>query len=133
MSWQAVRELQQQGFDIGGHTVTHANLGGVSLETAKLEIANCRATLSEKLGQAVPNFAYPFGGRDNFSVACAEMVRETGFESSVSCHGGTVSASEDVYALHREPITTRHASPYHFGFDCVLDTLRNENIDRGYS
>ena len=132
MSWDELATLHQQGFDIGGHTVTHTNLAEAPGEVAKAEIFECRKTLQDRLQADIPNFAYPFGGRDNFTASCLQLVREAGFECSMSCHGGTVTAGEDVYALHREPITTRHVSPYHFGFDCVLDRVRRENTDRGY-
>ena len=42
MSWQEVRRLHADGFEIGAHTRTHANLGEVTGALAEWEIAGSR-------------------------------------------------------------------------------------------
>lgn len=119
MSWADVKSLANMGFEIGGHTVTHPSLAHIPHEDAEREIRECKQTLESVLGRDVPHFAYPFGGVDNMSDERITQVSEAAFRCCMSCHGGTVSSQDDVFRLPRAPITTRHLTPYDFGFDCA--------------
>jgi peptidoglycan/xylan/chitin deacetylase (PgdA/CDA1 family) len=107
------------GFDIGGHTMNHANLAAIPLEEAQEEIRGCRQMLTDKLQTTAIHFAYPFGGRDNISQATRQMVQDIGFTCCFSCHGGLVSATDDAFDLRREPINGWVASPYQYGFELL--------------
>lgn len=120
MSWAHVRELAAMGFEIGGHTMNHADLGTVTREDALVEIEGCRDALSERLGRRVRNFAYPFGGVDNITPETRRLVADAGFESCLSCHGGIVSPTDDVYALPREPINVWVRSAYQYMFELLI-------------
>lgn len=61
MTWPHAEQLLEQGFDIGSHTCSHANLGKLPHDAAVQEISNAKAILEDKLGTSVSNFAYPFG------------------------------------------------------------------------
>jgi hypothetical protein len=63
MTWPQVRQLADAGNEIGGHTVTHPHLEGMSLQDQRAEICNNRATLTER-GFTVTDFAYPYGEAD---------------------------------------------------------------------
>ena len=119
MSWDDVTSLAKSGFDIGGHTVSHPSLADITADAADAEIRECKSVLETRLDRAIPHFAYPFGGVDNMSDDRVRQVSDAGFECCMSCHGGTVANDDDVFRLRREPVTTRHMSPYEFGFDCV--------------
>lgn len=123
MSWNQVRELRRLGFDIGAHTMNHANLGQLDLEEAQREIEGSRDRLERELGTTVPHFAYPFGGPANVTRAVAELVAELGFKCCLSCHGGIVSIDDDVFELRREPINTWVESPYQYGFELLVKAM----------
>src|SRR5439155_919974 len=67
MTWDEVHTLHRKGFDIGGHTRTHLDLGQVDDGAAWDEIAGGRRELEKHLGAPVDLFAYPYGRRHNFS------------------------------------------------------------------
>lgn len=121
MDWDDVAALDKQGFDIGGHTVNHPSLAHLSDDEAAQEIRQCKAELETRLQKSIPHFAYPFGGPDNMSDSKVVQVEGAGFACCMSCHGGAVNRGDNVYKLRRAPITTRHLSPYDFGFDCVRE------------
>jgi len=120
MTWDEVRELAGMGFDIGGHTMNHADLGTVGTDVAQTEIAGCRQALLEKLGLSVPHFAYPFGGIANVTADTARIVESEGFECCLSCHGGLVERGDGVFSLQREPINAWVESAYQYGFELYL-------------
>lgn len=119
MSWNEVQSLLDMGFDIGGHTMNHANLAAIPLDEAEREILGCRQMLTDKLRTTATHFAYPFGGEDNISEATRQMVKELGFKCCFSCHGGLVSRTDDAYDLRREPINGWVESPYQYGFELL--------------
>ncbi len=120
MSWDQVRALAAQGFTIGGHTRSHANLGEVAGDTARKEIRGGREEIEAELGTAIDLFAYPFGRPDALAEDNRDLVREAGFRCCVSCHGGTVTSRTDPFRLYRVPINDWFADPHQFGLETAL-------------
>jgi len=123
MTWDQVRELHDQGFSIGGHTVDHVDLGQQAGDTAMRQLTASRNTLFEQLATETELFAYPFGRRDNMTEANRLLVREAGFRCCASCFGGLVEAGTNPFALPRVAITSWLASPDTFAFDMALGRL----------
>ncbi len=61
MTPQQVKTIAQQGHEIGGHTVTHADLSTLSSSRIDREIKNSKTYLQNLLGTAVTTLAYPYG------------------------------------------------------------------------
>ena len=119
MTWDQVRELREQRFDIGGHTVHHVDMGVESPEVIREELTQCRALLEEKLGEPARLFAYPFGGRSNITPASVELVREAGFECCVSACGGVNPPIADPFLLNRISVGGWFATPHQFAFEIL--------------
>jgi peptidoglycan/xylan/chitin deacetylase (PgdA/CDA1 family) len=58
MSWQDLHTLQNDGQEVGGHTVNHTNL--TTSADPKADVCDDLANLKQK-GIAVTSFAYPYG------------------------------------------------------------------------
>ena len=65
MSWDDVRSLVAQGFEIGSHSCGHADFGLISLEQAKRELRESRQRLERELDIPIRAFAFPYGHRRN--------------------------------------------------------------------
>jgi peptidoglycan/xylan/chitin deacetylase (PgdA/CDA1 family) len=120
MTWTQVRTLYQRGFEIGGHTQTHVDLGAVADGDARAEVAGARADLERELGRRARYFAFPYGGRDNVRDTTARLVRQAGFECCCSCYGGAVTPGSDPFHLPRVPIDDSCPSPHGFGLQVAL-------------
>lgn len=120
MTWDQLRTLQSQGFEIGAHTLNHGDLARATHDLAGREIAGSRTILEEGLGVPVDHFAYPFGGPGNVTGEVRDLVREAGFRSCSSCHGGVNRDDADPFHLRRIPITGWYPSPYHLGMSLAL-------------
>ena len=101
MSWDHVRQLAAEGFEIGAHTVNHVNLGACSQQALKSEIVDCKHQIEDQLGKEIAGFAYPFGGPHCMNEASLQVVQEVGFAYSCSNYGGKVTDQSDRYNIER--------------------------------
>lgn len=120
MTWNQVRELCREGFDIGTHTRTHPDMGKIGGAQAQDEILGSRLALEEKLSRPVDLFAYPYGREDQMTEANREIVRAAGLRCCCSCFGGINSRGGNPFHLRRIPVTSWYSSPSHFGFEVAL-------------
>ncbi len=63
-------------FEIGGHTISHADLLLLNAEEARFEIAGCRTDLEDVTGRACCSFAFP---RGRYRRAYLAYARDAGF------------------------------------------------------
>ena len=120
MTWDHIRWLCREGFEIGSHTRTHADLGEVLGDRAREEVCDSRRELEENLHVRVDLFAYPYGGPSQISKGNREMVKAAGFRCCCSCYGGMNSTETDPFHLQRIPIASGQNSVYELGCDIAL-------------
>lgn len=89
MTKEELLALQQQGHEIAGHTITHANLTTMAEADARGQVCNDRAALLDH-GFAVTSFAYPFGAND---AATEQIVEDCGYNSARDVGGLVTGAS----------------------------------------
>jgi len=83
LSWAQARELEKDGFEIGNHSFTHANIVPLSRAEATQEIAGCERTFQEQ-GLAKPTtFAYPGA---SYNLTSMELLKEHDYQFSRRGH-----------------------------------------------
>lgn len=80
LNWDQVRELSQNGIEIGAHTASHPILTALSYERAEQEIVSSKRRIEAEIGKPVISFAYPNGGRSDFSAEIMAILRKQGIE-----------------------------------------------------
>jgi peptidoglycan/xylan/chitin deacetylase (PgdA/CDA1 family) len=81
-----MQEMLESGvFELGAHTLTHANLPRLAADLRRREICESKAALEAMFGTSVTSFAYPFGLYEQEDV---EIVRDCGFLSAVTTDEG---------------------------------------------
>ncbi len=110
MSWQQVQELHTKGYEIGSHTVTHANLvkrgSGQSAEEHKAtvleELTASKQAIERVLGDGtVTALAYPYGTYDGVVMAAA---REAGYRLAFSIDRGAADQESNPWRLPRQMV-----------------------------
>jgi peptidoglycan/xylan/chitin deacetylase (PgdA/CDA1 family) len=101
MTTQQVQAVARDGMVIGAHTMHHVDLDPLPAQLADIEIATSRAILQRLTGQAVLDFAYPYG---DYDPAVMQLVREAGFRDAAATTGGSVQCTSNLYALHRDEV-----------------------------
>jgi peptidoglycan/xylan/chitin deacetylase (PgdA/CDA1 family) len=124
MSWDEVRDLRARGFEIGAHTLTHADLGRVSGAEAERELCGARAILEDRLAAPVDLFAYPYGGPHHITERNRARVRAAGFRCCCSSFGGVNRTGDSAFHLQRVPVSSWHASAPQLGLEVALRRSR---------
>lgn len=102
MRSEQVRELAEEGMEIGAHTVNHPILKKLEIDEAEKEIDISRSTLRNITGRKITSFAYPNGrpGRD-FDSTHVALLKNQGFKAAVTTRFGRVEYTNDPLELPR--------------------------------
>jgi len=101
ITWDQVREMQQNGTVFGSHTVNHTSLTSLTKQQIIDELTQSRAEIAHQLGKPPKYFAYPTG---TYNAEIEEMVRTAGYKAAFTIQYGQVGGDSDLYALERIPI-----------------------------
>ncbi|MBE1161961.1 polysaccharide deacetylase family protein [Dyella sp. 7MK23] len=123
MTWDQVREMHADGFEIGSHGVHHRMLAKMSSAQMTDEVRQSKATLDRELGAPATLMSYPVGGDRAFDEAVMNATRDTGFELAVCYICGTnPRPASNRYALFRLPVE-RMMGPGWFAAMVALPSL----------
>lgn len=121
---QQVRELAEQGFEIGSHGMTHAFLSDLDDAQLRVEIADSKAKLEEMTGRRVDHISCP-GGR--WDARVAQVAREAGYKSVSTSRLGANGPTTDRFRLARMAVTDQTTLPQ-FGRLCRGELSPREKI-----
>ncbi|PIP78960.1 MAG: polysaccharide deacetylase [Gammaproteobacteria bacterium CG22_combo_CG10-13_8_21_14_all_40_8] len=100
---QQVIEMVQSGiFELGGHTMTHANLNHLNMEQKTKEIMDSKKKLERLYHTHVISFAYPFG---IYQQQDKTLVEELGYLNAVTTLDGIGHQGQDYFELPRVKIS----------------------------
>jgi peptidoglycan/xylan/chitin deacetylase (PgdA/CDA1 family) len=100
MSDAQLRDLYNDGNEIGGHTLSHVNLADVRGADLKREVCQDRSNLVA-YGFKVTSFAYPFGHYDD---EAKQVVTDCGYGNARGVSDGPeTNPPSDVYGLRAMP------------------------------
>lgn len=101
LSWDEVREMNQNGIAFGAHGVSHAVLTKLPPQQARYEIIQSKRDIEDKLGRPVSAFCYPNGNFGDFNAKLARFVKDSGFACAVTSVPRMVSPKANLYELGR--------------------------------
>ena len=111
MSWDAVRELSDNGIEIGAHSRTHPVLSNLGRERLREEIYGSKQRIEQFVSRPVSAFCYPNGQRADYNDLVKEVVIESGYSSAtVAFHDKSVW--NDMFEIRR------------YAVGCNLDQFR---------
>ncbi len=93
MTWDHARALVKSGFEVGAHTVNHAILSRVPLESAEAEIVGSRDRVRAEVGQCCATFCYPNGKTEDFNAGVMDICRRN-FDAALSAMVGVARAAD---------------------------------------
>jgi peptidoglycan/xylan/chitin deacetylase (PgdA/CDA1 family) len=93
-----LREMQENGMEIGSHSVNHVRLPTLDEAHLRQELTHSKATLEDVLGAPVTSAAYPYGAWD---ARCADAVRAAGYAAACTTRTGWALRDKNPYTLRR--------------------------------
>lgn len=108
LSWQEVRELAQNHFTIGSHTLTHPRLISQNHKTIECELGESKKILEDRLGLPVDLLAYPYGESNEH---IQDMACKSGYQAACGVTRGHLSQ----FNLWRVPVN-KHESALTFSW-----------------
>ncbi|MCC2548017.1 polysaccharide deacetylase family protein [Hymenobacter sp. BT175] len=98
MSVEQKRAFVAAGWEIGAHTMSHADLTALPVEAAAREIRDSKHALEQGLGAEVVSFAYPFG---LYNDTVRMLVAEAGFAFGLATDSGGMHLEDDRFRVFR--------------------------------
>lgn len=87
--------------EIGAHTMTHPVLSGLTIAEQRAEILKSKVSLEKILQRPVTSFAYPYGGRSDYTRDTISIIKEAGFDCACSNCQNFIRKGVDMYELPR--------------------------------
>jgi peptidoglycan/xylan/chitin deacetylase (PgdA/CDA1 family) len=106
MTWDELKQLHNEGHEVGSHSQTHAILPLVSDAQLEQEIAGSRAHLRERLGFEIESFCYPNGDCDSRVAAAVERA---GYRHAVTTRYGINPDGTSPFLWKRCDMQSQHA------------------------
>lgn len=97
--------LEQYGMEVGGHTVTHAQLDTLRGAALRSELVDSKKALEDVLGHEVAHLAYPHGYN---SARVRRAARAAGYESAVAVRHALSSRRDEPYRIARLIVRRSH-------------------------
>jgi peptidoglycan/xylan/chitin deacetylase (PgdA/CDA1 family) len=106
LSWEEIREMEKEGFEVGSHTCFHSNLGRPDKQESPEsyrrrlheEIFESKKILEGKLGHPVDWLAYPYGA---YNPWVEKQVEQAGYRWALSVTKGLNTGATPRFKLHR--------------------------------
>lgn len=111
MNWDEIRRLQDDGFDIGSHALSHIPLTDLDEESACREIDLSADHLFQRLGRRPEGFCYPRGAHNEIH---ARMVEQSGYAYAVTTCFGSNENPADLFTLKRRNMADYHGVRAYF-------------------
>lgn len=98
VSEHQLREMQEEGIEIGSHLMDHIHLDQKSEPVIREQLEQSKIQLEQILDKAVRTIAYPFGA---YSPTVLAMTKEAGYRFGVTTVSGKNSATQPNLELKR--------------------------------
>lgn len=103
LNYQQVREMEENGFSFGSHTINHIYLPAIKdAGELRKEIFGSKKVLEKELQHKIDYISYPLGG---FSEQILGLVKEAGFVAAFTTNRGRDKFNKNIFALKRIKIT----------------------------
>ncbi|MBN2047717.1 MAG: polysaccharide deacetylase family protein, partial [Anaerolineaceae bacterium] len=106
MTWNEVRTLSREGFEIGSHTINHLNLVDTDPVDIYHELSYSKKILESRLGKSVNILAYPYGLGGEMALT-RKYLESIGYQAALEFGYEDIPANpseSDLFMLPRRTI-----------------------------
>src|SRR3990167_32356 len=98
LTWPEVRDLHNEGWEIGSHGVNHHDFTSIESDLIKKELSYSKYQIESQLSTTCMHFAYPYG---KHSQSVKKIVQECGYQYAAGARHGSLSANSNLWAFPR--------------------------------
>jgi peptidoglycan/xylan/chitin deacetylase (PgdA/CDA1 family) len=98
LNWEQIKKLQEAGWDIQPHGMTHPHLPQLSADQQAFEILEARKQIEEKLGTKADVYCYPYG---EYNKTTLKLLKDHGFRYAFTIEQGNATNQQSPYLLKR--------------------------------
>lgn len=107
LTWEQIREMQEDGADIQSHTFSHpyltrrqhSDMDEEQYATwLRKELVDSKKKIEKETGRKVEFLAYPYG---DFDSRVAANVKHAGYSAALTCEAGRVRKGSDPFRMKR--------------------------------
>lgn len=125
MTSEQVVKLQENGMEIGGHTISHPILAKLDDNMAWIEIIENKTFLENLLKRPIRFFAYPNGKpNQDYNLQQIPLISKAGFQAAISTRRGVCNQASDIWQLPR--FTPWDKTPIRYMLRMISVYLRNQ-------
>lgn len=111
MSTETVRQLRREGVSFGSHALSHPRLSKIDPEQMRREVIDSKNVLEDILGEAVPDFCYPYG---DYDARVRDTVAEAGYRLGLTCIRGAANTADNPFEIPRKAVSFGDTLPGYF-------------------
>ncbi|MCC5910126.1 MAG: polysaccharide deacetylase family protein [Clostridiaceae bacterium] len=93
-----LKEMHEEGMEIGSHTVTHIDARHSSKAKIAKEYKESKEYLEKAVGSEIKHFCYPIGGVTSYAK---KVLKDLGYKTAVRTTYGKATKSQGMYDLRR--------------------------------
>ena len=98
LTWDEIKQVDNQLMTIGAHSITHQNLTKLSHEQQVNEIVKSKSIIEQQLKYPITFFSYPLGFYDSNVTA---VLKDTGYKCAVTTEPCVNDGNIDLFKLKR--------------------------------
>jgi peptidoglycan/xylan/chitin deacetylase (PgdA/CDA1 family) len=88
MTWDEVKIMNNNGMEIGSHSVSHPKLTKLSNKEATYEIKHSKETIETKLDCCCDTYSYQVGGEDSYNNHILELIENSNYKFACTYQNG---------------------------------------------
>jgi peptidoglycan/xylan/chitin deacetylase (PgdA/CDA1 family) len=109
LSWELIREMEESGIDIQGHTITHRMLTSINkkesfkeyFDAIERELSESAKIIKAKIGKDIKYLAYPDGETNHLVI---DVVKKDGYKAAFTVKRGGNPFFAHNYRINRSMI-----------------------------
>jgi peptidoglycan/xylan/chitin deacetylase (PgdA/CDA1 family) len=98
VTWDDLKLLKNEGWEIGSHSLTHLDLEVSSNDTSQKQIIDSKKILEDELGIKVEFFCYPAG---KYNLNTISILKAAGYRGAVTINSGIKNYQDKIFELKR--------------------------------
>jgi peptidoglycan/xylan/chitin deacetylase (PgdA/CDA1 family) len=131
LNWDQIKEMKDNGIEIGSHTCSHPRLTEIDDRQLNLELNQSKVILEKELQIPVEGFCYPFGRNSDINDSIKYATKKAGYKYAVAGYfNACITTDPFAYKRLSAGNDLRDFIQKIYGFEWIKTVITNRPFDR---